>query len=85
MEFQSPHLKKKHHSIAYHRSREAVEAGTVRTDKEASKRNLADAFTKLMTAVKRTGSFDMFMYTASGQDYGGDVPAIPQPRCSWEH
>ena len=55
-------LKKKHHSIAYHRNREAVAAGTIRIAKEHTDSNLADVFTKIMTAVKRTGLFDMFMY-----------------------
>ncbi len=55
-------LKKKHHSIAYHRNREAVAAGTVRIAKEPTETNLADVFTKLMAAVKRDGLFDMFMY-----------------------
>ena len=55
-------LKKKHHSIAYHRNREAVAAGTIRIAKEDSETNLADVFTKLMAAVKRTGLFDKFMY-----------------------
>ena len=55
-------LKKKHHSIAYHRNREAVAAGTIRIAKEDSETNLADVFTKLMAAVKRTELFDRFMY-----------------------
>jgi hypothetical protein len=55
-------LKKKHHSIAYHRNREAVAAGTVRIAKEDTGTNLADVFTKLMTATKRTQLFDKFMY-----------------------
>ena len=55
-------LKKKHHSIAYHRNREAVAAETIRIAKEDSETNLADVFTKLMAAVKRTELFDKFMY-----------------------
>ena len=39
-------LKKKHHSIAYHRCREAVAAGTVRIAKQGTLKNLADLFTK---------------------------------------
>ena len=39
-------LKKKHHSIAYHRNREAVASGTVRITKEDTVRNLSDLFTK---------------------------------------
>jgi hypothetical protein len=55
-------LKKKHHSIAYHRNREAVAAGTVRIAKEDTKTNLADVFTKCLAAVTRNKLFDMFMY-----------------------
>jgi hypothetical protein len=42
-------LKKKHHSIAYHRCREAVAAETVRVAREGTKTNLTDLFTKLGT------------------------------------
>jgi hypothetical protein len=45
-------LTKKHHSIAYHCSREAFAAGTVRVSKEETT-NLADIFTKAMSAPKR--------------------------------
>jgi len=41
-------LKKKHNSIAYHRVREAVAAGTMRIAYENTKTNLADLFTKLL-------------------------------------
>eukprot|EP00957_Ditylum_brightwellii_P017324 1304451-Ditylum_brightwellii.AAC.1 len=39
-------LKKKHHSIAYHRCQEAVAAGTIRVAKQGAEKNLADLFTK---------------------------------------
>ena len=39
-------LKKKHNAIAYHRTREAVAAGTIRVTKEDDKTNLADVLTK---------------------------------------
>ena len=55
-------LSKKHHSIAYHRCREAVAALTVRIAKEGTKTNLADLFTKLMTVVKRDSLLDCFTY-----------------------
>jgi hypothetical protein len=55
-------LKKKHHSIAYHRNREAVAAGTCRIAKEDSATNLADVFTKVMSAYTRNELFDKFMY-----------------------
>ena len=55
-------LKKKHHSIAYHRNREAVAAGTVRIAKEDSATNLADIFTKVMGAKQREPILDRIMY-----------------------
>jgi hypothetical protein len=41
-------LKKKHNSIANHRTREAVAAGTIRVSKGDGKTNLADVLTKLL-------------------------------------
>jgi hypothetical protein len=55
-------LKKKHHSIAYHRNREAVASLTVRIGKESTDTNLADVFTKIMTAAQRDYILDRFMY-----------------------
>ena len=55
-------MSEKHHSIAYHRSREAVAAGTVRVSKEDTLTNLADIFTKTMAAPKREGLLDSFTY-----------------------
>ena len=55
-------LKKKHHSIAYHRNREAVASGTVRIAKEDTETNLSDVFTKIMPAWKRNALFDRFLY-----------------------
>lgn len=46
-------LKKKHHSIAHHRCREAVAVGTIRVGKEGTLTNLADLFTKVLTADRR--------------------------------
>ena len=43
-------LKKKHNSIAYHRVREAVAAGTIQITWEDTHTNLADMFTKLLRA-----------------------------------
>ena len=48
-------LRKKHHSISYHRCREAVAARTIRIAKEGTKTNLADIFTKIMAATTRNG------------------------------
>ena len=55
-------LKKKHHSIAYHRCREAVAAGTIRVAKEGTENNLADLFTKVMSSARRTYLLDRFTY-----------------------
>ena len=55
-------LKKKHHSIAYHRCREAVAAGTVRIAKEATRTNLSDLFTKLLPQPRREELLDKFTY-----------------------
>ena len=46
-------LKKKHYSIAHHRVREAVAAGTILIYFERSESNLADLLTKPLTARKR--------------------------------
>jgi hypothetical protein len=55
-------LKKKHNSIAYHRAREAVAAGTIRVTKEDSKTNLADVLTKLVPQATKEFLCDRFMY-----------------------
>ena len=55
-------LTKKHHSIAFHRCREAVAAETIRVAKEGTFTNLADLFTKLMARVTRDGLLDKFTY-----------------------
>ncbi len=55
-------LSKKHHSIACHRAREAVAAGTIRVSKEHTSTNLADLFTKMMAAPKREDLLDRFTY-----------------------
>lgn len=55
-------LKKKHNAIAYHRSREAVAAGTIRVTKEDGKTNLADVLTKPLPQVTRELLCDKFMY-----------------------
>ena len=55
-------LKKKHHSIAYHRCREAVAANTIRVAKEGTMNNLADLFTKLMSAARRAYLLGKFTY-----------------------
>ena len=55
-------LKKKHHSIAYHRCREAVAAGAIRVAKQVTRKNLADLFTKLLTACRRRFLLERFTY-----------------------
>ena len=55
-------LKKKHHSIAYHRNREAVASETVRITKEGTETNLADLFTKVMGHSQREPILDRIMY-----------------------
>ncbi len=55
-------LNKKHHSIAYHRCREAVAAQTIQVAKEGTLNNLADLFTKITTAARRTFLLGKFTY-----------------------
>ncbi len=55
-------LKKKHNAIVYHRTREAVAAGTIRVTKEDGKTNLADVLTKPLPQVTRDFLCDRFMY-----------------------
>ena len=56
-------LKKKHTSICYHRSREAVAAGTVRIAKEGTTTNLSDFFTKLLPETRRMFLLDRLTYS----------------------
>ena len=55
-------LKKKHHSIAYHRCRQAVAAGVMRVAKQGTEKNLADLFTKVLTVARRTFLLERFTY-----------------------
>ena len=55
-------LKKKYHSIAYHRYREAVAAGTIRVAKQGTQKNLANLFTKLLITCKRIFLLESFTY-----------------------
>ena len=55
-------LKKKHHSIAYHRCREVVASHTIRVAKTGTENNLADLFTKVLTATRRRFLLDKFTY-----------------------
>ena len=55
-------LKKKHHSIAYHRCHEASAAGTIRVVKQGTEKNLADLFTKILTSTRRLFLLERFTY-----------------------
>ena len=55
-------LRKKHHSIAYHRCREAVAAKVIRVAKQGTAKNLADLFTKIMTSARRRFLLERFTY-----------------------
>ena len=55
-------LKKKHHSIAYHRCREAVAAKTIRVAKQGTTKNLADLFTKTLSQSRREFLLERFTY-----------------------
>lgn len=55
-------LNKKHHSIAYHRCREAVAAKTCRVAKEDTSTNLSDLFTKVLPRIIREKLLDLFTY-----------------------
>ena len=55
-------IKKKHHSIAYHRCREAVAAATIRVAKQGTEKNLADLFTKVLTSARRVFLLERFTY-----------------------
>ena len=55
-------LKKKHHSIAYYKCRELVAAKIIRVTKEGTEKNLADLFTKVLTAERRRFLLDRFTY-----------------------
>jgi hypothetical protein len=50
--FPKPVFKKKHNSIAYHRTREAQAAGTVRIAWESGETNVADILTKLLPGLR---------------------------------
>jgi hypothetical protein len=54
-------LKKKHHSVAYHRCHEAVAAGTIQVAKQGTTKNLADLFTKgVLTNARRAFVLERF-------------------------
>ena len=55
-------LNKKHHSIAYHRCREAVAASTILIAKEPTATNLSDLFTNMLPKFVREKLLDWFTY-----------------------
>jgi len=55
-------LKKKHNSIAYHKIREAVAAGTIRIAWVNSNKNLADMLTKPLSGPKLHGLCEKVLY-----------------------
>ena len=55
-------LKKKHTTICYHRSREAVAAGMVRIAKQGTTTNLSDLFTKPLSEPRCMFLLDRFTY-----------------------
>ena len=55
-------LSKKHISIAYHKTREAVASGMIRVDYVNTLLNLADVLTKPLPKSKRDTLIDLFMH-----------------------
>ena len=55
-------LKKKHHSIAYHRCREAVAAKVIPVAKQGTEKSLANLFTKVLTSARRSFLLERFTY-----------------------
>ena len=55
-------LKKKHHSISYHRCREAVAASTICISKEPTATNLSGLFTNMLPQFVRENLIDWFTY-----------------------
>ena len=55
-------LRKKHHSVAYHKCCEAVASGICRIAKEDTETNLSDIFTKVLPGPRRERLLDMFTY-----------------------
>ena len=55
-------LNKKVHSIAYHICREAVASKIIQIAKEGTDTNLADLFTKTLSALRREELLERFTY-----------------------
>ena len=55
-------LKKKHHSVAYHKCREAVAACNCRITREGTEMILSDLYTKVLPEDRRRFLLDCFTY-----------------------
>ena len=55
-------IRKKHHSVAYHKCHEAVASGIFLIAKEDTETNIADIFTKVLPGPRRERLLDMFTY-----------------------
>ena len=55
-------VKKKHHSINYHRCSNAVDSDTISVSKQVNENDLSDLFTKIMTASRRRFLLEKFTY-----------------------
>ena len=55
-------LRKKHHSVAYHKCRDAVASGFCRIAKEDTANNLEDILTKVLPGPRRKRLLEMFTY-----------------------
>ena len=59
-------LRKKHHSISYHMTREAVASGACCIAKEDTLTNLADLFTKVLSKHRQEYNLNKFTYCECG-------------------
>ena len=55
-------LRKKHHLIAYHRCCQGLASGTMIIAKQGTDKNLADLFTKVLSATRRAFLLERFTY-----------------------
>ena len=63
-------LREKHHLIVYHGCCEAVAAGIIWVAKQGTTKNLADIFTKVLTAARQTFLLEQFTYLALTRYWG---------------
>jgi hypothetical protein len=70
-------LSKRHNAINFHAVREAVASGILRVGKENGETNLADAFTKVLSRMKRNALFCRIVY---GSAFGSDGPPSKRQR-----